>query len=105
MRRLSQGMEIDAAIEANLLGIRLLTLKSKITALPASHLRPIQGHRFLQNQSRQRVIDHRPLSNGVAPDNTLAKATKSLEASAADLAAARQNSAAEGLNGDGIQRG
>lgn len=71
--KLSRGMAIRAAIEARILGKRLLTLNADITVLPA------------EDAGRSR---HRPAS----PDRErlrLADAARTLEAAAGDLESAR----------------
>ena len=73
-------MVIDAAIEANLLGMRLLTLKAAITVLPAK-----TTDRHLVTDAH---VATRPL-NG-RPGKVLAEAARSLQAGAAELATAKQ---------------
>ncbi len=73
--RLSRGMVIRAAIEARLLGRRLLTLDADIAILPAETGRAMPGGRS------DRAED---------PGTGLLEAAKSLEAGAAELRAARR---------------
>lgn len=97
-RRLSHGMAIDAAIEARLLGKRLLTLNAKITALPATTVRmPMRRATETRVQSEVTAVVKRPSTAGrprLHPMNGevsggLAEAAKALAAGAAELQAAR----------------
>lgn len=99
MAHLSQGMVVDAAIEARLLGLRLLNLEAEITILPAgSASRQIRREfpREAIKPSRREMIgspvtSHRTSlqrSNGEA-SGLLAEAARSLASSATELQRAR----------------
>lgn len=100
-QNLSHGMAIDAAIEARLLGMRLLKLDAKITVLPPEQsprrwpeVRSVSMRRLPAVRQRElpSPTAHPALSNGATngrPTGALAQAAHSLAASAADLEAAR----------------
>lgn len=99
-RRLSHGMAIDAVVEADLLGKRLLTLNAKITALPATPARmPLRRAAQLRHNgpaatgARRLPVASRPRLHPMNGEVTggLAEAAKALAAGAAELKAAREH--------------
>lgn len=93
-QHLSQGMVIDAAIEARLLGFRLLTLNANVTVLPAVEAaRRRGGTRPIPATALPTTTQPRPGSTNGEISGALAEAAHSLAASAADLEAARNQMA------------
>lgn len=84
-RRLSHGMAIDAAIEANLLGMRLLTLRAKITALPA-----VRAPTSVAISKPTPTTLKLHSSNGEASAGSLVDAARFLAEGATHLQAARE---------------
>lgn len=87
--RLSRGMLIKAGIEARLLGKKLLTLDAEITVVPAETRTQIRRS-YGVPQVAGRDFHPTDMEHPSSTDGGLAEAARLLEASAADLRAARE---------------
>ena len=80
-RSLAEGMSIAAAIEARLLGIRLLSLRAAIDVLPA------EAELAAAAPERARRL---PARRGTSAGRGLAEASRAIAAGAAELRRARE---------------
>jgi hypothetical protein len=92
-RRLSDGVLVDASVQARLLGLRLLTLDATVVISPAQVTSPSST---VHRAPRDRV----PRSSGASPGRSvaarpgLAQAVQSINEAAAVLAETRRDGAA-----------
>lgn len=94
-QHLSEGMAIKAAVDARLMGLRLLALAADVAVIPAK-LRGSERARIGAGQGNGQGATERIAARAMAAPRTdvknggLAEAASALQASSADLRAARE---------------